>query len=298
MTLPNCYRCQSQPCQCQDGMKISTLAPWFGSARMNAAKIGEAIGKQALVGIPFCGGCCEIPHIRARTIVANDLHRHLITLAMTVAEPAAYSEFVLRLENVLVHPDWLSRARQVLEVFRGRTDSAHPNPEWAAAYFTCVWLSRSHAGTKSEFTQPLATRFTASGGSSVKRWRSAVESLPAWHAALKERCEFTCLDWRKWMGKVKDRPGHALYVDPPWWGTGEKYMHEFTEQDHRDLAAAMTALEEAHVVIRHQDCELYRDLYPESLWSWEEIGSRNQGNRLISEVLITRRAGEQGELFG
>lgn len=65
---------------------ISCLAPWFGSNRMLAHEVGRALSGCEWVGIPFAGGMAELPQIRARTIVANDLHKHIINLAEVVAD--------------------------------------------------------------------------------------------------------------------------------------------------------------------------------------------------------------------
>jgi len=251
---------------------------------MSAKRIGLEIGKQNWVGIPFCGGCPEVPYIDARSIHVNDAHRHIITLAMTVADTFGYRAMQNVVEDVLVHPDYLSWARSGLREKEEKEREAGVNCYWAAAYFINVWLSRSAAGSETEFTQPLASRMTATGGSSVRRWRSALEGLPEWHQILKERCEFSCQDWRVWMGRVKDRDGHALYVDPPWRDAGEAYKHKFTEGDHRELSARLHEYTRCRVVIRHSDHPLYRELYP--TWTWVWLGGRNQANAYIREMLI------------
>ena len=268
-------------------MKVTALAPWFGSARMNASRIGEEIGKQDWVGIPFCGGCCEVPHIKARSIYLNDVHNHIVTLAMTVADAPEFHAMQEMLEDVLVHPAYLLEARKYTAAMEEQGREPQPDADWAAAYFTNVWISRSSAGTEDEFKQPLASRMTATGGSSVRRWRSALEALPEWHQVLKERCEFSCRDWRDWLEQTKDRPGHALYIDPPWQDAGKEYKHKFTEQDHRDLADVLHGYENCRVVIRHSDHPLYRELYPD--WTWVELSSRNQANKVIREMLVTNK---------
>ena len=251
---------------------------------MNAKVIGAEIGKQALVSIPFCGGCSEVVHIDARQILLNDLHRHIITLGMTVADDTGCAEMVEQLEDTLVHPDYLDAALDIIAIVEDGDAPPAIDSVWAAAYFTVAWLSRSSAGSDSELSAGLASRRTASGGSSVKRWRSAVEGLPAWHKVLKTRCAFSCLDWRDWMAKVHDEKNQAVYADPPWRDAGKRYKHRFTKQDHIDLAARLHEFKNCRVVIRHSDHPLYRELYQN--WTWVPIGGRNQGNKAISEALI------------
>ncbi len=270
----------------KDAPLLTALAPWFGSARMNALLIGREIGKQALVGIPFCGGCSEIVHIDARQILLADKHRHVITLAKTVACREGYAQLERMVDKILVHPDSLDEARRTLARIEANGDESRVDPEWAAAYFANVWLSRSNAGTDSECRQPLAARWTSSGGSSVKRWRSAISGLGYWHRVLRENVECRCLDWREWTGKWKDASSNALYIDPPWQDAGCEYVHKFTKEDHGELADWLRSLRHTRVVIRHSDHPLYRELYPE--WNWVVIGGRNQGNKKISECLIIK----------
>ncbi len=144
------------------------------------------------------------------------------------------------------------------------------------------------AGTDSEFDGGLAMRFTASGGGSNTRYRSAVESLEAWGHTLK-RCEFSCLDWRVFLTKCQDRPKHGMYVDAPWPKDGGNYRHKFTEQDQRDLAAALGKFDQMRIVVRYGDHPLIRELYPESAWTWHMMTSRTQGNNEKSEALIINK---------
>lgn len=263
---------------------IKTLAPWVGSDRMNADRIGAEIGTQAMVSIPFCGGCSIVLHVDARQILLSDLHRHIITLAKTVSDEASLVGMMERLDKELVHPDCLRMANMVLASIESAALEPHVNIAWAAAYFTSVWLSRSCAGSDTELTAGLASRRTASGGSSVRRWRSAVEGLPAWREVLRDRCEFVRQDWQAFLSKTRDEAKQAIYIDPPWWDAKVRYKYGFTEQEHRILARRLHEFKNCRVVIRHSDHPLYRELYPD--WTWVEIGGRNQGNKRISECLI------------
>src|SRR5581483_2099678 len=67
-------------------VKITCLAPWYGSNRMLAAHVGKALDGCSWVGLPFCGGMSEVPHIKARTIVCNDRHRAILNLAAVVRD--------------------------------------------------------------------------------------------------------------------------------------------------------------------------------------------------------------------
>jgi len=67
--------------------QITAIAPWYGSARMIAEWVAEAVGKQQWIGIPFCGGCSEVRALEARSISCNDQHCHLINLARVISNP-------------------------------------------------------------------------------------------------------------------------------------------------------------------------------------------------------------------
>lgn len=45
-------------------MTITALAQWFGGNRLLAQSVGRALGRLRWCGVPFAGGCPELPHIR------------------------------------------------------------------------------------------------------------------------------------------------------------------------------------------------------------------------------------------
>lgn len=274
-------------------MKVTTLAPWFGSSRQNAKQIADVIGKQSIVAIPFCGGCSEVPYIDARQILINDVHSHIVNLACVVSGGECFEKMRKHVERHLLHPLVLETAREHLAKIESEEEKPHiPNWKWATAYFINVWMARSNAGTESETKQPLASRFTASGGSSVKRYRSAVDGLTEWHDILKTKCEFTCLDFRQFLSKCKDRVGHAIYGDPPWIGAGDEYKHKFSMDDHAELAATLREFENCRVVVRHSDHEFYREAY--AGWNTYELPSRTQSNEVKKELLFVNEPSWMG----
>lgn len=77
--------------------KVAAVAQWHGSCRASCERIGTALGDLVWCGVPFAGGMPELPYIRTRTGIANDLHRHLINLARVIRERPA--DLVDRLEG-------------------------------------------------------------------------------------------------------------------------------------------------------------------------------------------------------
>lgn len=205
---------------------------------MQAKEPGKELRGCEWVGIPFAGGMCEVPYIDARTIVVNDLHRHVMNLAGVIGSGLKIED---QLPTVLFHPDSLTLAQaHCREMERAgwtfESVETELSERWAINYFIAVWQGRSSkAGTDDEFSGGLALRWNAGGGDSAVRYQSAIDSIAAFRESLK-RCTFSTLDCFEWFKKVHDMPKHGLYSDPPWLQDGDEYKHKFTEAMHRRLA--------------------------------------------------------------
>src|SRR6516225_3546772 len=93
-------------------MAIHTLVPWFGSNRLLGPHVGEELAGCSWVGVVFAGGMPELLHIKdARTIVVNDVHRHVINLARVVKNDKLKDQLVRDLDATLFHPDELAEAQ-------------------------------------------------------------------------------------------------------------------------------------------------------------------------------------------
>lgn len=253
---------------------------------MLAHEVGLELAGCDWVGVVFAGGMSEIPHIKARTLLVNDVHRHIINLAEVVAEcPRKLRE---RLELLPFHPDVLASAQAYCRTLELTVSErrAIDQLEWAANYFVTCWMGRSAvAGTKREFQGKLPVRWESGGGDSNVRYRSAVESLAEWSQSLR-RCNFTTLDFREFLKKCHDKTNHGIYCDSPFPDAGDDYKHAFTERDHRDLALLLGEFIETRVVCRFYDHPLIRELYPEEVWVWRRLVGRKQSNAAAPEVLI------------
>jgi len=154
---------------------ITALAPWFGSNRMLGPEVGRQLQGCEWVGIPFAGGMCEVPHIKARTIVVNDVHKAIITLARVTADDALGPTLYRKLRRKLLHPTELQDAQQrcrLIEAFIRETREQVDDElllTWAEQYFTAVWMARAGAaGTDRELDAGLAIRWTPGGGDSAQ----------------------------------------------------------------------------------------------------------------------------------
>lgn len=286
--------------------KISALASWFGGNRVAGETVGKVLGRLKWCGVGFMGGAPELRHIDTAAGVANDLHRHVINLARVVADPDRFAEMRRLLEDALFHPDVLFTAqRRCIEREEAMRPSmfgeAREMPEapdlyWARDYFIACWMGRGgHAGRDWEFSQGLSVRFTSSGGDSVTRFRSAIDSLPAWHEILKRRWNFTTYDIFEFIRRVADEPGHGLYLDPPWPDAGREYTHKFTDAMQRKHRAWVEVFANVRVVMRYGDHPLIRELYSGKWWRWIEQTTTNQEGNEVREVLIVNDGDQTDE---
>lgn len=281
--------------------KTTRLIQNFGANTEHAVDVGRLLNGCSFVCIPFAGGVTEIPHIAAKQLIVNDLHRHVINLCRVVADDESRKRLAESADKLPYHPDVLAQAQgNALEWLDRRiVPRVIPGETWtgnaelfhyaALAYFVCVWMGRGGKALASgEFRGELPVRWNANGGGSNRRYRTAIEGLEAWGQTFK-RCEFVCmdaLDVIDTFAKRSDKIGHGIFADPPWPDAGEEYRHQFDQHEAmRDKLASLTS---ATVVVRYGDHPMIRDLY--AGWDVLELDSRDQANQRKPELLIHRRA--------
>lgn len=279
--------------------KVTTLFPAFGGNRTNAHFPGEILGKCEWIGVPFAGGMPEVPHLKARSIVVNDTHLHIINCARAVRDYGPGMEDYLN--ATIFHQEELSRAqdycRQIelwryvpLEDIAAEVSGLNGCHFGAAVnYFITQWMGRSgQSSTNQEFTGNLSTRWTSSGGDSNVRFRSATNAIADFSSAFR-KCNFTALDFRAFLTKVKDDASHGLYCDPPWPDLGGEYSHTFSTDDQKHLSRVLTGMKSLRTVVRFGEHDLIHELYKEiDGWKWRNTGGRTQGNNSQSEWFISR----------
>lgn len=319
--LPLCVEAQREAFSAD----ITAVVPWYGSNRTLASKAGEAIGDVDVCFITFAGSLTEVPYIKVRQITANDKHEDLIRLVKVIRDPVTGPQLQAELRSAVFHETELREAQDRIRSARlgaGGIFKAHEyETDLARArdYFITAWMGQSsNVGTEHECTGNIAVRWTGSGGGSAKRFKSAVDAIcPAWADAFR-RCEFVCQDYLQFHARViatierqraeyeqwkreKHPSGQfkaptvdrvAVYMDPPFPGPGDRYLHPFNERDHRVLSkdAHKLVAVGARVVMRFYDHPLVRELYPEAFWDWRHLsGGRDQNNAEKPEVLLVSR---------
>lgn len=289
-------------------MKISALAPWFGSKRTLAPRIVAELGQHRSYWEPFCGSMAVLMGKPVATVEqVNDLHGDLINLARVVQDETMAKDLYGRSYRTLFHEKLLSEAKAILMQPMGQ------GPDVTRAYWYLVfsWMSLNGvSGTPLNSTGTFAVRYSTSGGNGAGRWLSVVESLPEWHERLRgvqilNRCGFTLLE------RIEDKDGTVIYCDPPYLVKGAKYVHDFTADDHDRLAQMVQRFERTRVVVSYYDHPRLDELYP----IWTKVtcntakamvngGRRGKGGRVDApEVLLINgpsftQPNDSGSLFG
>ncbi len=294
-------------------LRTTTFVSWYGSNRTNADAPAREIGPVDYCAVPFCGGLSDAYHIKARSMLCSDLHRHLINLCNVVKDRAQFRRLRREARVTPFHPDVLEAAQQRCRLREAAQAEATGSGlfvsdaalielsdryQWAFDYWVCAWMGRSaKAGTNGELAGNLSTRFNAGGGDSAVRFRSATAGLRAWHRFF-ERVNFTCADafavldimWKQELEQRKKpaakRERRAIYVDSPWPEDGDPYRHSFTIEHQKQLATSLERFELTRVVVRYGDHEMIRALYPEPRWSLRLLTGRDMHNKDKGELLI------------
>jgi site-specific DNA-adenine methylase len=266
-------------------MKTKSALSYFGSDSEVAPQLAALLDHCKHITIPFVGGASILPHLTARAIVCNDLHAAAITFYKVASGVWGDRDDLIRqCQHTLSHPQELEDAGEVL-----RNKPGYTSTDKAWAFWAACWLGRKGKGGTRHMGGMPSVRRTANGGTNASRVRAAANDLEAWAKEF-ERCEWEQVCFRELLPKVADQPDCGVYCDPPWPGAGRDYLHTFTEQDHRDLAALLSRFEHSTVVVRYGDDPLLRSLYRiEEGWHWIDASSRTQANKVRGEVWITNR---------
>lgn len=270
---------------------VTTLLPYYGGNRTNASRPAELLAGCRWIGIPFAGGMPELLHITAPTIVASDLHCHVINLARALQKFG--DEFIESLQHEPFHPVVLQAAQDRLNAGRNhvaevvRRGSVDINA--AQDYFVSQWMGRSgNAGKARELAGHLPVRRNANGGDSNTRYRSAIRSIEAFQSVM-THCNFVCEDCFEFLAKCNDTSDVGLYLDPPWPDAGAEYLHRVDDSTfHHQLRDRLLQFEHARIVVRYGDHPLIRDLYASDQWVCHEVTGRKQSRSAQAELYLER----------
>jgi len=283
-------------------MKVSAIAPWFGSKRNLAPIIVETLGRHRAYWEPFCGSMAVLlakPESSHETV--NDLHGDVTNLAI-VLQSHRCGDLYDRCGRAVVSEAVFHHAIEQLDApFAPSMRADDAAVERAYWFMVRSWWGRNGTVGLRDVGDSLAVRFTPGGGHGGVRWRSAVASIPAWHARLRSVLILN-RDGFEILASIEDVDGVAIYLDPPYFAKNGKYVHEFTTVDHQRLADAVQRFKKARVVVSYYDDPRLEKLYPG--WSIERIavkkslvhcnGRGTHDHRATEVLLVNQAAG----LFG
>jgi len=251
--------------------KIKAIAPWFGGKRNLADRIVAELGEHRVYWEPFCGSMAVLlakPKGVMETV--SDLHGDLTNLARVIQHPVEGPRFYRRLRRTMMVEDLF---RESAEMVRAEWEGDVLDPERAYHYFVTSWLGRNGVAGTSNYNHHFCVRYTANGGHAAKRWQSVVQSIPAWRRRL---ANVTVLrrDAFELIPKIEDKPGTAVYVDPPYLVKGATYVYDFglssarrsdpekAWEAHSKLANQLGRFRTSRVVVSYYDDPRLAELYP------------------------------------
>lgn len=289
-------------------MKISAIAPWYGSKRTLAPQIVQQLGPHSCYWEPFCGSMAVLMAKEPATYeTVNDLHGDLVNLARVLQDEKLAKKLYARAYRTLCCETFARDAKQLLH---RRMPQRLPSVDRAYHYLVHAWFHvNGIAGTPLRHTGTFCVRYSAKGGNGATRWRSVVDSIPDWHERLL-KVQILSRDAFALLPRIDDDPDTALYVDPPYVKKGSKYVHDFQAGEHASLAALLRRFRQSRIVISYYADPLLDELYP----GWTKLdqtrlrvaklmvnsGRRDQGGRVEAPevLLINGPAVEEPEHYG
>lgn len=297
-------------------MKIKSIAARFGGKRAMAPFIVRQLGTEYTQYFePFCGSMAVLFAMEPRgSETVNDLHGDLVNLARVLQSKCAY-ELYDRAMRTLVSEAVLEDAEAVLkEPIGGDFNLCQVNR--AFWFFVASWMARNGVAGTAATTYQIAVRWTPNGGSPATRFRSCVESIPAWHERLRN-VVILRRDAFEIIPKIDDDKHTAIYVDPPHAAESRgldkgkssrcgTYLHEFNhgslfdaaddrdgKDDHERLRDQLAAFKRARIVVSYYDCPRVRELYKgwtfidcSRLKNLHQQNGRGQRSKEAPELLI------------
>lgn len=64
------------------------------------------------------------------------------------------------------------------------------------------------------------------------------------------------------LENIKDEAGTVIYCDPPYFKKSNKYVHDFQDEHHAQLAELLNRFKEAKVIVSYYDDPKLVELYP------------------------------------
>lgn len=261
---------RSGPSPARTPGRLGSLLPYYGAKRRLAPKIIHQLGEHRAY-YELCAGSMAVilAKPRARPEIVVDLYGALVNLARVVAS-GRWSDLRRKAARTLIHESVFKAAiRREAELLDPETGGwpVAPSSETReitdahvdAAYLTLMlgWQGRSGVAGRSR-SHSFGVHWAPGA---VSPWPNVARSLRFWHERL-SGVEIVQRDAILMAQRVPDKPGVAVYCDPPYIVEGGHYHHAFTREQHEGLAAALGAKRHARVVVSYYDHPWLDELYP------------------------------------
>lgn len=272
---------------------IKALAPWFGGKRSMAPRIVEQLGPHR----SYWGLCCgslavEMAKSPATMETCIDLHGDLTNLCYVLQDTQKAPQLYGRLARMVLSRELFLNSAEVIRNQKPPAGDDEPDLYRAFHYMVVSWFGRNGVAGTSNYNAGFCARYTHNGGHAVKRFVSAVESIPIWHQRLRH---ITVMrdDIFTHLPRIRDQVGTAIYCDPPYIEKGAKYVHDFDGLHHHTLARELSRFDKSRVVVSYYDHPEVDRLYA----GWTKIdcsrtkamsnqGQRQRGAVKAPEVLL------------
>jgi DNA adenine methylase len=248
-----------------NGMKIKAIVPYFGGKRNLAPTIVELIGRHRIYWEPFCGSMAVLmvkPPCELETV--NDLHGDLINLARVIQDKEFGFQLYQKLSRTLYVEQFFRESQK--RWMQAKYDDSKLDIDRAYDYFIVSWLGINGVSGTERVNYQFAMRWCIGGGQGAKRWTNVIESLPAWHKRL-QNVVILQRDAFELIRNIKDEYECVIYCDPPYFDKSDKYVHDFMEQQHEQLAEILHRFKKARVIVSYYDNPKLEELYPD----WEKF---------------------------
>lgn len=277
-------------------MKIKAILPYFGGKRKLASRIVDVLGDHRVYWEPFCGSMAVLmakPTVEMETV--NDLFDDLINLARVLADRGLAFELYDRVSRTLYCESLWRDARERWGTAGAVIDNM-PDIERAYDYFVVSWMGINGVSGTERCNYQFALRWCRGGGQGARRWNSVVQSIPAWHKRL-ANVVIVNRDGFEIIENIKDDSVTAVYIDPPYLDKSDKYLHDFSDDEHKKLAELLRCFEKAKVVISYYDDDRLADLYGPADWRKIRFGKSYASLRNATRGPKKRPRKEQVEIL-
>jgi len=258
---------------------------WFGGKSKLARELIARMPPHSVYVEPF-GGAAHV--IAAKPAVSTEVYNDIDGEAVNFLLVARADT-----ERLIEAADALPYSRAVYELWR---DEPWPTDEFTRAV---RWFYINRSGiAKGNRERNTGWRHSGAPGTNPARsYYGAVEAIREFAQRMRN-VQIECRDFREVI-EVYDGHDAMFYIDPPYVGREKRYVGNFTEQDHRDLANMLHNIK-GRALVSYYEHPLILELYDG--WGQETLGGYVQSvggsePRPARELVLTNYGAVQQSLL-